>query len=242
MVSLAKKQHVTTGFGEIVIGSKSLYEQNDFEKKYQTALKSGQTLEMVDWSTYVTPGTPGFIHGELLHPMVSGNGVDYTLDELIPAVNTLIKKPIYKVPNAFKGAQFTTSPDNLHKDPNKKIVGEVNLVKFKNGAINFLANVDDETYNESSSGLWPIGSIEANFVNMEESNKTGALFKPEFINFTGYLLLPSWATPGDPNAQNEVFEMVSKKFNTECPSKMLMKPIPLQKSSKISLAKSISKS
>jgi len=190
------------------------------QKKIAELSKKGYVKEMVDWSTYLTPGEPGYIHGEMLHPIISGNGVDYTAEELIPAVNTMIGKPIYYVPGSEMGPEHVVFPENLHLDPTKEVRGSTELARAKDGSINFLAKVDDHIYNLVKERKLPRGSIEADFMVKAQSDKNAAEFKPEFITFSGYLLLPEWAQPGDSLTKNQVFETVKKNWSCACPSGM----------------------
>jgi len=201
------------------------------EQKLSELSKLGMVTEQVDWTTYVRPGEPGAIHGEVLHPLVSDNFIEYHLDEVVSATNTLIGKPIYKVP-----FDKITMPTEMHHDPAKKTVGKMVLTKWHDNAINYIGYVDDETYKEVQQGKLPVGSIEAEYA-VERPCTVGQTckFKPEFLQFTGYLLLPPAGTltshgkvfpPGDLMTRNKIFEQISKDWKCQCPSKMLTEQAP----------------
>ena len=218
-----KLDYTENSDGSLIIGSKSTVQFfKDITEQRLKALEQNQEilLEMVDWSTYVRPGEPGFIVGEMMEATVSGNGKDYTIEEVLPAVNTMIGKPIKKVPGAYKGQSYVKNPENLHADPKKKDIGETQLVRFKNNRINFLGRVDTETYTEMKNGLWPHGSIEGQAAFAKPSNKAIAEVAPEFIQFKGYLLLPKWATPGIGTTNNQIYEQLQSKWCITCPGKM----------------------
>ena len=178
-------------------------------------LRKHKITESVNWETWVIP-TPedNLIESEVLHVTVSGNAVDYTKEELMPAVNTLIGAPVWWVP-----LEEATKPDDLHHDPAKKQVGVVRLARFDANTIHALLEVEPEIKQMVAEGLIPRGSIEADFVVPGESTKAIADLKPEFVTFTGYLLLPEAGTdtpngktspPGDSMAVNQVFEQSNK--------------------------------
>ena len=90
---------------------------------------------------------------------------------------------------------------------------------------NSAIQIDDETKKEMLAGMWPKGSIEADFAMPAPSNKTIAEFEPKFIQGTGYLLLPEPGTmtkggavnpPGDPYAKNSVLEQIPSSMNVAC--------------------------
>jgi len=189
--------------------------QRDLEQKLKETLRRFKITESVNWETWVTP-TPedNLIESEVLHVTVSGNAVDYTKEELMPAVNTLIGTPVFFVP-----LEEVTKPDDLHHDPAKKQVGVVRLARFDANTIHALLEVEPEIKQMVSDGIIPRGSIEADFVIPGESTKSIADLKPEFISFSGYLLLPEAGTDtptgkiaaaGDSMAINQVFEQGNK--------------------------------
>jgi len=199
-------------------------EQRTRQKLIET-LKKHKLLESVDFTTWVQP-TPGdnLIEGEVLHVTVSGNKVDYTKEELMPAVNTLIGKPVWWVP-----LEEATLPDALHSDPKKTQVGEVLLARFDNNTIHALMEVTPEIKQLTTDGIITQGSIEADFVVDAQSDKAMADRKPEFIQFTGYLLLPNEGTqtpagptgpPGDSQVNTKVFEQMKKQLGCNCPGGM----------------------
>ena len=194
--------------------------------KLTEMLKKAKLLESVDFTTWVQP-TEGdnLIESEVLHVTVSGNKVDYTKDELLPAVNTLIGKPVYWV-----ALDEVTLPEQLHADPAKKQIGEVVLARFDNNTIHALMEVTPEIKQMVTDGLITKGSIEADFAVDNTSDKAIADSKPEFIQFTGYLLLPEQGTetaagptgpPGDPQVQTKVFEQMKKQLGCNCPGGMM---------------------
>jgi len=204
--------------------------QRDLEQttrsKLTETLKKMKLLESVDFTTWVIP-TPGdnLIESEVLHVTVSGNKVDYTKEELMPAVNTLIGKPVFWVP-----LDEATMPDMLHADPKKKKVGEVVLARFDNNTIHALMEVSPDIKQMVTDGLITMGSIEADFVVDAQSDKTIADSRPEFIQFTGYLLLPNEGTktpagptgpPGDSQTNTKVFEQMKKQLGCACPGGMV---------------------
>lgn len=204
--------------------------QRDLETKLTEMVNNKRLFESVDFRTWVIP-TPGdnLIESEVLHVTVSGNRVDYTSEELLPAVNTLIGQPVWWVP-----LDQATMPDNLHKDPVKTQVGEVKLARFDNGTIHALLEVTPEIKQMVDDGFIPMGSIEANFAVDAASDKVIADRKPEFIQFTGYLLLPKEGTqtpagptgpPGDSQTRNQVFEQMRSQLGCCC-LKGMMKEKP----------------
>ena len=195
-------------------------EQRTRSKLIET-LRTNKLLESVDFTTWVQP-TPGdnLIEGEVLHVTVSGNNVDYTKEELMPAVNTLIGKPVFWVP-----LDQATLPEALHSDPKKVQVGEVLLARFDNNTIHALMEVTPEIKQLTLDGVITKGSIEADFIVDAQSDKAIADRKPEFIQFTGYLLLPNAGTqtpagptgpPGDSQVNTKVFEQMKKQLGCNC--------------------------
>lgn len=195
--------------------------QAKVETKLAEMKQKKRLVESVDWTTWVTP-TPedNLIESEVLHVTVSGNRIDYTKEELLPAVNTLIGQPLYWVP-----LDKVTLPDMLHKDPAKAQVGEIKLARFEGNTIHVLSEVTPEIKQMVQDGLITQGSIEASFVVASESDKVIADQKPEFITFTGYLLLPNEGTetpagptgpPGDSGTSNQVFEQLKDCLGCCC--------------------------
>lgn len=195
--------------------------QSRLETKLVETLKKNKLAESVDFKTWVIP-TPDedLIEAEVLHVTVSGNRVDYTKEELLPAVNTLIGKPVYWVP-----IDEITKPDDLHHDPAKKVVGEILLARFDNNTVHALMQVEPEIRKLVDEEFITQGSIEANFMVESPSNKAIADRKPEFITFSGYLLLPREGTPtkagptgppGDPMTNTKVFEQLKKQLGSCC--------------------------
>jgi len=205
-----------------------------FEQKLTEIKKLGMLTEMVDWTTYVRPGEKDVIHGELLHPTLSGNLVEYTADEIRAATNTLIGKPIYEV-----YFDEITNPSNLHRDPKKRVVGKIGLVRWADEAINFIGQIHHDSWLRVENGELPQGSIEAEFA-VEAPCTVGQAcrFKPEFLQFTGYLLLPEAGRmtpygminpPGDNLTRNKIYEQIAKDWNCQCPSRMLSEQLSVKK-------------
>jgi len=203
--------------------------QRDLEQSVRSklieTLKKNKLLESVDFTTWVIP-TPedNLIEGEVIHVTVSGNKVDYTKEELLPAVNTLIGKPVWWVP-----LDEATMPEALHSDPKKAQVGQVVLARFDNNTIHALMEVTPEVKQLVNDGTIIQGSIEADFVVDAQSDKAIADRKPEFIQFTGYLLLPKEGTqtpagpigpPGDSETDTRIFEQMKKQLGCSCPGGM----------------------
>ena len=149
--------------------------------------------------------------------------------------NTMIGKPIYEV-----YFDEITNPQNLHQDPKKRIVGKIGLVKWKDDSVNFIGRVNNDTWMRVKEGKLPQGSIEAD-VGFEAPCESGQTcrFKPEFLQFTGYLLLPPTGSatpyglvnpPGDSLTKNRIYEQIAKDWNCSCPSKMLTEQSSIKKS------------
>jgi hypothetical protein len=135
------------------------------------------------------------IHGQALHPIRTLHPEEwpevrqYLEEELLRATPTLIGKP-------------------LVLDHNRILQGKVVNAKYKDGAIEYLAKLDDnEILDKVAEGKIRHCSVEFEWGSLERVNG----FSPRNITFTGLSLLENYE-PGDPAATVEVWEAIISRL------------------------------
>lgn len=141
------------------------------------------------------PQTGNLIRGKALHPIRTVHPQEW------PQVREYLEEELQKSAHTLAG-----TPLNL--DHNKPLQGQVLGAEYENGAIEYVAQLDDPTITRQiAEGTIKHCSVEFEWKTLEKLNGVA----PKGITFTGLSLLRDYP-PGDPRTTVEVWEAIITKF------------------------------
>ena len=144
------------------------------------------------------PQTGNLIRGKALHPIRTVHPQEW------PQVREYLEEELQKSAHTLAG-----TPLNLDHD--KPLQGKVLGAEYENGAIEYVAQLDDPTITRQiAEGTIKHCSVEFEWKTLEKLNGVA----PKGITFTGLSLLRDYP-PGDPRTTVEVWEAIITKFK-EC--------------------------
>jgi len=136
------------------------------------------------------PGATNLIRGEALHPLKTVHPEEW------PSVRVYLEEELQK-------AAHTLANKPLLLDHSMLIDGEVTGAQYEDGAIEYVAQVNDSRIlGLIKDGAIKHCSVEFEWKSLEHVNGVA----PKGINFTGLSLLKNFA-PGDPLSMVELFEV-----------------------------------
>jgi hypothetical protein len=161
---------------------------NEHEKKAKESFSWSGTIGNI-------PQTGNLIRGKALHPIRTVHPQEW------PQVREYLEEELQKSAHTLAGTP-------LILDHHKQLQGKVLGAEYENGAIEYVAQLDDPTVtNQIADGTIKHCSVEFEWKTLEKLNGVA----PRGIKFTGLSLLKDYE-PGDPRTTVEVWEAIIKKL------------------------------
>jgi hypothetical protein len=160
----------------------------EHEKKAKESFSWTGTIQNI-------PQTGNLIRGKALHPIKTVHPQEW------PQIREYLEEELQKSAHTLAGTP-------LILDHNKPLRGKVLGAEYENGAIEYIAQLEDPTITEQiADGAIKHCSVEFEWKTLEKLNGLA----PRGIKFTGLSLLKDYE-PGDPRTTVELWEAIIKKL------------------------------
>ncbi|MBS7614903.1 hypothetical protein KEJ18_04145 [Candidatus Bathyarchaeota archaeon] len=151
--------------------------------------------QAISWKGVVTPRKANLIIGKAIHPVKTVHPEEW------PTVRVYLEDEMKRAAESMSDAQLLLD----HEQP---LDGEVIIAWYDNGALEFLAEINDQkVLRWIRDGTIRHCNVEYNWDKLERVNGVA----PRGIMFTGLSLLKNYE-PGDPYATVELWEAIIKRL------------------------------